>query len=556
VNPQEIDRLNNDGLKAMGCGSLETARQLFERCLLESAGDPFFAIGPAYALATFHWSEYGNGVVAKTKFEFVMETGRSVLAACAMGRKLGKANTLAVNLDFAEKFIPQHMGYGAENLMLLSTSYEEFDKWAGELRRIAPKEPILAELVPSVNAAREQGAPWAEQMFQRACSYINIGNFGSAIHPASGACILHLMLTNRRQLRMRQEVWQRAVMAYHATISEIGYKAEKLIRACKGNEVQELYGIPQFLEPLTREYCDAYPQDDQIATLLSNAGKIAAQYKAVRPCETSDKPELSLTEERASRARTTNPSMLALVGSFWAGNLMLLIGIVCAVRKIFFSAEHSWWLVAALIGGAWVVLVLHKRWLSNQEGRPRTDCLHLDNQKLREVPAEVWQMTHLRELHLRNNELQALPEAIGNLSNLEALMVSGNALTALPENIVKLKKLRILGLSTNALDRLPEGIGEMSSLVEIHAGGNHLRELPVSLCKLQKLVKLNVSNNLLSSLPIELKEIPNLKLLYLHDNPALGLTASELGPSWMEVKMGATPKSPKELIECWIRATK
>ena len=554
MNPQELDRLNSEGIKAMGYGNLESARQLFERCIQDSAGDPFFAVGPASALATFHWGEYGNGVVAKARYEFVMETGKSALAACVMARKLGKANTLAVNLDFAEKFIAQEMGNAAENLMLLSTSYEEFDRSAGELRRIAPEEPILAELVPSVNAAREQGTPWAGQMFQRACNCINIGHFGSAIHPASAACILHLMLTNRRQLRMRQAVWQRAVMAYHAAISEIGYKAEKLIRARKGNEVQELSGLQQFLVPLTKEYCDDYPHDEQIATLLSNARKIAAQYQRVKPRETPDKPGLSTTEERASEPKAVNPSPLALVGPFWVGNLLLLAGVVCAVRKLFFSAEHSWWLVAALVGASWIVLVLHKRWLGNQEGRARTDCLHLDNQGLRELPTEVCQMTHLKELHLRNNALQALPEDIGNLANLELLMVSGNALTTVPESIVKLKKLRVLGLSTNALERLPEGIGEMPSLVEIHAGGNHLRELPVSLGKLRELVKLNVSNNRLSALPIELKNLPNLQFLYLHDNPPLGLTARELGPSWMEVKMGATPKPPRELIDCWIRA--
>ena len=104
MNPQELDRLNSEGIKAMGYGNLESARQLFERCIQESAGDPFFAVGPASALATFHWGEYGNGVVAKARYEFVMETGKSALAACVMARKLGKANTLAVNLDFAEKF--------------------------------------------------------------------------------------------------------------------------------------------------------------------------------------------------------------------------------------------------------------------------------------------------------------------------------------------------------------------------------------------------------------------------------------------------------------------
>jgi hypothetical protein len=177
--------------------------------------------------------------------------------------------------------------------------------------------------------------------------------------------------------------------------------------------------------------------------------------------------------------------------------------------------------------------------------------LDLDGRGLREFPSQVGQMTQLKELFLRNNFLQELPESIGNLTNLEVLQLSGNQLTSLPDSIAKLKKLRVFGISTNLIENLPRDIGEMQSLEEIHAGGNRLSSLPASLGKLCHLVKLNVCNNSLSSIPRELVSCPALKFLYLHDNPALRLSDSDLGPSWMEVRMGASPKPPKSIVESW-----
>ena len=45
-------------------------------------------------------------------------------------------------------------------------------------------------------------------------------------------------------------------------------------------------------------------------------------------------------------------------------------------------------------------------------------------QKLTSVPAEIWQLTSLRELNLRHNRLTSLPAEIGQLTSLECVATS------------------------------------------------------------------------------------------------------------------------------------
>ena len=54
------------------------------------------------------------------------------------------------------------------------------------------------------------------------------------------------------------------------------------------------------------------------------------------------------------------------------------------------------------------------------------------------MPAEIGQLTSLRELHLHNNQLTSVPAEIGQLISLEGLYLNFNKLTSVPAAVDEL----------------------------------------------------------------------------------------------------------------------
>ena len=67
--------------------------------------------------------------------------------------------------------------------------------------------------------------------------------------------------------------------------------------------------------------------------------------------------------------------------------------------------------------------------------REETEILDLSGNGIKEFPAEVNQLTNLKELILRGNDLITLPESIGELSELRYLEVGSCKLTSVPEPV-------------------------------------------------------------------------------------------------------------------------
>ena len=57
------------------------------------------------------------------------------------------------------------------------------------------------------------------------------------------------------------------------------------------------------------------------------------------------------------------------------------------------------------------------------------------NNRLKEVPNELCQLTHLYRLGLKSNALARLPDAFGNLACLVELFLTDNKLITLPDSI-------------------------------------------------------------------------------------------------------------------------
>lgn len=107
--------------------------------------------------------------------------------------------------------------------------------------------------------------------------------------------------------------------------------------------------------------------------------------------------------------------------------------------------------------------------------------LHLDNNQLTELPAEIWELKALEVLYLAANQLTAVSPAVGQLKNLKMLCVSFNQLTTVPAEIGQLKALEMLDLGNNELTEVPAVIGELPKLDWLDLVNNPLAGFPLYL---------------------------------------------------------------------------
>ena len=152
--------------------------------------------------------------------------------------------------------------------------------------------------------------------------------------------------------------------------------------------------------------------------------------------------------------------------------------------------------------------------------------LYLHNNLLTSVPAEIGQLTSLVVLNLINNKLTSLPTEIGQLRVLKLLWLNGNKLTSVPAEIGQLTSLVKLSLSDNYLTSVPAEIGQLTSLVKLSLSGNQLTSLPAEIGQLTSLVVLNLYRNQLTSVPAEIGQLTSLKRLDLRRNQLTSVPAA------------------------------
>jgi internalin A len=119
----------------------------------------------------------------------------------------------------------------------------------------------------------------------------------------------------------------------------------------------------------------------------------------------------------------------------------------------------------------------------------------------------------------------------------------------LPENFGGLTNLARLDLRGNHLGELPDTFGNLCSLVLLWLWDNHLRTLPDKVGGLTSLRELYLEDNNLTDPPRTLLELGELSRLFLHGNEALQLPREILGPTRDEVGGGATPASPRAILD-------
>jgi hypothetical protein len=127
--------------------------------------------------------------------------------------------------------------------------------------------------------------------------------------------------------------------------------------------------------------------------------------------------------------------------------------------------------------------------------------LNLDNNRFTSLPAEIANLTSLKQLTAKNNRLSGmLTPSIGSLTGLEYLDLNDNLLESLPAEIGNLTKLKRLDLTNNLLEYLPAEFGDLQLLTDLLVKDNLLVELPYEVSRMTGLTSIYASNNVITEL--------------------------------------------------------
>lgn len=148
------------------------------------------------------------------------------------------------------------------------------------------------------------------------------------------------------------------------------------------------------------------------------------------------------------------------------------------------------------------------------------EALHLNNNKLEEIPSSIVLLQKLQLLNLSKNQLEHVPTFLEKLKALKHLYLSRNKLSSLPESLMNLEALEELDLSYNKKIKLiPDFLTKMDTLKRLDLTNNGYKKLPENLDQLTQVQLINLNSNQLSSLPDSISKLKNLGGLLLYNNP-------------------------------------
>ncbi|MEZ4903888.1 MAG: leucine-rich repeat domain-containing protein [Spirosomataceae bacterium] len=152
------------------------------------------------------------------------------------------------------------------------------------------------------------------------------------------------------------------------------------------------------------------------------------------------------------------------------------------------------------------------------KGLRKLQDLNLYSCDIETLPKNIAQLRRLEVLDLYYNQLSELPRSLGRMRKLQQLALSNNQLEELPP-LKRLKRLQTLYIHHNKLAMLPSSIRQLKRLRILDINNNQFSTLPSQIGQLRRVEDLDISRNNLSEVPKDLLRLPQLKKLYLRDNP-------------------------------------
>ncbi len=146
------------------------------------------------------------------------------------------------------------------------------------------------------------------------------------------------------------------------------------------------------------------------------------------------------------------------------------------------------------------------------------EVLDLSNNRLMDLPDDLWRLHQLKILFASNNQFRHVPEGVGRCAGLTMIGFKHNHIeevseTCLPPNV------RWLILTDNRIQRLPENLGSLKLMEKLALAGNRLEVLPESMGQLRQLGLLRISANALAAFPDVVLTLPRLAWLAFSGNP-------------------------------------
>jgi hypothetical protein len=341
----DFHQLTKAAETAVDEGRVRTARTLYEGGFSRFPEHTAFL---GYNLGALLQMQVGDGTGA-----------REAYARGLAGREQSVGILRAAGLDELESNI-------CENSMLLSLSFEEYERWASRLEKLRPENPILIHQRPRVREWRERGHAWWAAMLSIAKSGYDADPAKDPGRYAASAAILQLLLLNRRQLRVPRDEHRVAVISYATLTLQAWSKCGVTMgEAGREEDLREFAGILEQAVPLVEEFVTANPADaDAQAALgtMREALGAAAQHSGA-----ASQPVAAVRRSGGARA-------VIAWGQVAAGTLAL--GAAGYVLRDRFGWAWPW---GALVG-ALIAAVLLERVLSHWRARTQ-------------VPAPQWQIS-------------------------------------------------------------------------------------------------------------------------------------------------------------------
>ena len=179
-----------------GVGILEDA--------LSKAMDPMSRTIIAFSCGAVYWGVVGDGLEARRLFQVAID------------------ESAAIQNESPPSQVSEARDGACENLMILSLSYEEYEKWGRILASLQPRADILRGQMPRIREYQGKGRPWSDVMFIMATGYynrndpsLNRGMYGAA------RSLFHLLLENRKSLRVSRQDWKASVSEFAALSNRI-----------------------------------------------------------------------------------------------------------------------------------------------------------------------------------------------------------------------------------------------------------------------------------------------------------------------------------------------